>query len=72
MLWDVDSRQRLGEPLISGHGEAIDRLAFSRDGSTLATGTRNGDVVLWDLDEKMWVKRACAILNRDVPQCATK
>ena len=45
-LWDVET----GEKLLSlpGHTEPIETLVFSHDGKTLASGSEDGTVLLWD------------------------
>ncbi len=45
-LWDVNT----GEKLLSlpGHTEPITKLEFSHDGKTLASGSKDGTVLLWD------------------------
>ena len=48
-LWDVDTGQDLGT--LSGHTEPIETLVFSHDGKTLASGSQDGTVLLWDWDE---------------------
>ncbi len=48
-LWDVDTGSDLGT--LSGHTENIETLVFSHDGKTLASGSRDGTVLLWDWDE---------------------
>ncbi len=55
-LWDIASRKPVGEPL---HQQAklfgsevfspVSSLAFSHDGKTLAAGSGNKTVVLWDM-----------------------
>jgi WD40 repeat protein len=45
-LWDVKSRQKLGEPLV-GHNGGVNALAFSSKG-TLASAGDDGRVILWD------------------------
>jgi WD40 repeat protein len=45
-LWDVDTGSSLGT--LSGHTEPIETLVFSHDGKTLASGSEDGTVLLWD------------------------
>ena len=45
-LWEVDTGRKLGT--LSGHTERIETLVFSHDGKTLASGSEDGTVLLWD------------------------
>ena len=47
-LWEVDTGRNLGA--LSGHTERIETLVFSHDGKTLASGSEDGTVLLWDWD----------------------
>ena len=45
-LWDVERGRTLG--ILSGHTEPVETLVFSHDGKTLASGSQDGTVLLWD------------------------
>jgi WD40 repeat protein/serine/threonine protein kinase len=48
ILWDVESRKMIGEPL-TNHGDWVNTLAFSPDSAILASGGRDDRVILWDV-----------------------
>ena len=48
ILWDISSRQMIGEPLNSQIG-SVANLAFSPDGKVLAAGSYGGQIRLWNL-----------------------
>ena len=54
-LWDVDTGTDMGT--LSGHAGEIETLAFSHDGTMLASGSRDGTVLLWDWEEIIAKKR---------------
>ena len=45
-LWDVDTKSDIGT--LYGHSGPIETLQFSHDGKTLASGSSDGTVLLWD------------------------
>ena len=48
-IWDVETGNGLGT--VSGHTEPIESLAFSSNGNILASGSKDGTVLLWDWDK---------------------
>ena len=48
-LWDVERGRTLG--ILSGHTEPVETLVFSHDRRTLASGSQDGTVLLWDWDK---------------------
>ena len=46
-LWDVNTGETL--QTLTGHAHKVSSISFSRDGSRLATGSRDGAVLLWEL-----------------------
>ncbi|NTU49877.1 MAG: CHAT domain-containing protein, partial [Desulfobulbaceae bacterium] len=56
MLWDIETLQRIGEPLrghepgyASQYQDYVMDLAVSPDGKTLASGSADQTIILWDL-----------------------
>jgi WD40 repeat protein len=45
-LWDLAARQE--RVTLAGHKQPVDSLAFTRDGSTLASGAGDGTLRFWD------------------------
>lgn len=48
-LWDVATRQRIGEPL-KGHTDFVKWLTFSPDGNLLASSSQDKTIILWDVN----------------------
>ena len=79
ILWDVATRQpldrlwhvatrHLPDQLRAGRSRDVYSVAFSPDGQTLASGSRDGKIILWDLSFESWQARACNIVARNLTQ----
>lgn len=67
-LWDLELRAPLGIPL-PGHRDGPKAVAASTTRPLVATGSWNGEILLWDLDPAHWMQQACRIANRNL-SCA--
>jgi len=68
-LWDVDSRARVGRPIKPGGGSVMS-VAFSRDGTLLATGSYFGRIDLWDVSTQAHYGRPMRVTDDGVPSVA--
>ena len=66
ILWDVPTKQLIGQPLRGHDGKPVNSVAFSSDGKWLASGGDDHIIVLWDVDLTSWQVRACQIANRNL------
>jgi WD40 repeat protein len=66
-LWDVATGRQLGQPLV-GHHDVAWALTFSPDGKKLASSSRDGTIIVWDLGLESWIRRACDIANRNLTE----
>ncbi len=48
-LWDVNAERELSK--LTGHHEKIETMEFSHDGTMLATGGKDGSILLWDMQK---------------------
>jgi WD40 repeat protein len=62
-LWDTTSERRMGPPL-AGSVPPLQAMAFSPTGRTILTGSSDGTTVLWNVDQRAWADRACALAGR--------
>lgn len=65
LLWDTRAWQRIGEPR-PVHRQGVAELAFDRHGTTLASNSADGQVVLWRVDPAAWAAMACRQANRSL------
>jgi WD40 repeat protein len=63
ILWDVESRQPIGNPLLID-GYSVDRVVFNPNGGGLAT--LSGGIVLWDMDPSAWARSNCQRAGRNL------
>lgn len=69
-LWDLADRNRPRlQNWLTGYAGSVYAVAFAPDGRTLATGSRDGKVMLWDLAKlndlrDRPLQQACALAGR--------
>jgi len=58
-LWRLNDDYTQGEPVVTfnGHKSAITQLCFDKQGNRLASGSRDTDVVLWDIVSEEGIAR---------------
>jgi WD40 repeat protein len=66
-VWDVATGRQLGQSFV-GHKDVAWAIAFSPDGNRLASSSRDGTIIVWDLNQESWTKRACDIANRNLSE----
>lgn len=67
-IWDVDSKQLIGKPLIGAHENWIGRLAFSPDGTLLVSSDFDGVIKGWPIGFDAWIQKACQRAGRNFTQ----
>jgi WD40 repeat protein len=63
LLWDTRAWQEIGDPR-QIHQQGVAELAFDRDGTTLASNSADGQVVLSLVDPAAWAALSCRRANR--------
>ncbi len=66
-LWDMTSGSEIGLPLAI-FSDWVYGVDFNPAGTTLASVSGDGSVVLWDVNEQSWLARACATAGRNLTQ----
>ena len=61
-FFDMAEGRTIGRAIMA-HDSFVQALAFSADGSRLASSGAEGEIALWDIGEEAWISVACAIAN---------
>jgi WD40 repeat protein len=75
VLFDVASRQQLGDPLAAHHGTVFS-VAFAAGGTRLVSAGNDGRVLLWNVEpwasEQALQDRACDLVGRNLTRSEWK
>ncbi|KAG1749533.1 WD40-repeat-containing domain protein [Suillus lakei] len=50
-FWDLNAKRIIGQPLL--HSADLTCAAFAANGTSVATGTRNGEIYVWSIEEML-------------------
>lgn len=69
VLWDTSTGLPIGQPL-TGYKlwkrvDQVTSVDFSPDGKILASISRDGLIVLWDIDPQSWIRKSCQRMGRN-------
>jgi len=53
------------EQFLSGHSDYVSSVAFAPDGNTLASGSYDNTIILWDLNPRSWAEKSCQRAGRN-------
>ena len=67
IVWDLATREQLAK-LPTTDSTRVISVAFSPDGTLLATGNDSGAVTAWNMQESFWLTRACELAGRNFRQ----
>ena len=65
-LWDIGAETQIAT--LYGHGDQVSTVAFSPDGTTFASGSRDGTILLWDTQLVLPHPRTLTKLSGDKQQ----
>jgi WD40 repeat protein len=60
----VASHQPIGQPL-QGHSAYVSSVAFSPDGRSLASGSGDHNILLWNVNPEIWAEETCQRAGRN-------
>ena len=55
-IWIYDAKTGEELDLLTGHTEYVESVAFSPDSNTIASGSSDGTVLLWQITPTRWIR----------------